>query len=198
MRQEYLNSIKAGAIEGWYKYKINPSLTAAQAALESGWGASKLAQPPYNNNFGIKAGTDWNGKTVSMSTQEWNGSKFITIVDTFRAYNSIGDSVKDHGIFFTSTAWRLNNYRNVVGEGDYKKACYVAAAGYATDPAYASKLINIIETYNLQSWDTEAQNGNPGNATTENTKAKTVGWISKFSAKSATSSTLLSIIRRIH
>lgn len=196
MRQEYLNSIKAGAIEGWYKYKITPSLTAAQAALESGWGTSKLAAPPYNNNFGIKAGAEWTGKTASMSTQEWNGSRFITIVDTFRAYDSINDSVEDHGVFFTSTEWRINNYRNVVGEGDYKKACYaVANAGYATDPNYATKLINIIETYNLQSWDVEAQNGNPNNEAIENTKtSKVVGGSISSAASQSVSSLLLSVI----
>ena len=196
MRQEYLNSIKAGAIDGWYKYKITPSLTAAQAALESGWGTSKLAAPPYNNNFGIKAGADWTGRTASMSTQEWNGSKFITIVDTFRAYDSINDSVEDHGAFFTSSAWRINNYRNVIGEGDYKKACYaVANAGYATDPNYATKLINIIETYNLQAWDIEAQNGNPNNATMENTKtSKIVGGAISSAASKTVSSLLLSVI----
>ncbi len=45
-------------------------------------------------------------------------------------------------------------YKEVIGETDYKKACYaIKAAGYATDLDYAEKLIKIIEQYNLTEFD---------------------------------------------
>lgn len=156
----FLDQIKSGAINGWHKYQVLPSLTAAQAVLESGWGSSTLSKPPYNNCFGIKASNDWTGRTVTMPTREVVNGRSIRVNAAFRAYDSIADSVEDHGAFFTSTAWRKNNYRNVVGEKDYKQACYaVKAAGYATDPAYATSLIRIIEQHKLYEWDQEAFSG---------------------------------------
>lgn len=156
----FLDQIKSGAINGWHKYQVLPSLTAAQAVLESGWGSSTLSKPPYNNCFGIKASNDWTGRTVTMPTREIVNGRSIRVNAAFRAYDSIADSVEDHGAFFTSTAWRKNNYRNVVGEKDYKQACYaVKAAGYATDPAYATSLIRIIEQHKLYEWDQEAFSG---------------------------------------
>ena len=196
--QAYLNNIKQGAIQGWHTHKILPSLTGAQAALESGWGSSKLSKPPYNNNFGIKAGADWTGRTVTMSTQEWVGGRYITINDSFRAYDSLSDSVKDHAAFFTNTPWRTQNYRNVVGERDYKRVAQaVSSAGYATDPSYASKIIRIIEENNLYNWDQEAFNGNVANSgpTQENTnKEKTVGKDISTAAKTTTEDYTITVI----
>lgn len=156
----YLNSIKSGAIAGWHTHKIAPSITGSQAALESGWGTSSLAKPPYNNNFGIKASSDWSGRTVPMPTREWIDGQYVTVNASFRAYDSIADSVRDHAAFFTNTEWRTENYKHVVGERDYKKSARALQnAGYATDPSYATKLINIIEQYQLYKWDTEAYSG---------------------------------------
>lgn len=157
----FLNKIKTGALLGWQKHRILPSITGAQGVLEGASGTSKLAQPPYNNQFGIKAGAGWTGRTVNMSTQEWVGGRYITVNADFRAYDSIDESVADHAAFFTNTEWRKNNYRHVVGEKDYKKASRaLQSAGYATDPEYANKLIRIIEQYGLHKWDEEAFNGN--------------------------------------
>lgn len=207
--QQYLNSIKPGAIAGWHKYKIAPSITGAQAALESGWGSSKLAKPPYNNNFGIKASPDWAGRKISMSTQEYINGKWITINDDFRAYDTLSDSIADHSAFFTNTEWRKNNYREVVGQIDYKKAANaLQKAGYATDPGYPQKLINIIEQHNLQSWDQEALRGETTNTTTPPTipistgtnvsssggKKKVVGGSISSSARNGISQFTLSVI----
>lgn len=166
----YLNSIKAGALETWKVYKILPSVVGAQGALESGWGTSRLAKPPYNNQFGIKPGGDWTGKTITMPTREYVNGAWITVNEPFRWYDDPGESIRDHGAFFTSTEWRRNNYKAVVGETDYKKACWAlqnAPAPYATDPGYAQKLINLIETHNLQAWDREAMAGNSNTVATQ-------------------------------
>lgn len=155
----YLDTVKPGALRTWNTHNVLPSVVGAQAALESGWGTSRLAKPPYNNQFGIKVSDDWTGRSIVMSTREYINGTWITVNATFRAYDDPGDSVRDHGAFFTSTPWRENNYKAVVGEVDYKKACWAlqnAPAPYATDNGYAQKLINLIESYNLQSWDREA------------------------------------------
>lgn len=152
--KDFINKVKDGAISGWKKHKILPSISIAQAILESDWGRSKLAVEG-NNLFGIKG--DYKGNSITIKTNEWDGSKMIQVDAKFRKYPSWNESIEDHGTFFTSTPWRANNYKNVIGETDYKKtAKALSDAGYATDPAYSSKLINIVESHDLTKYDKEA------------------------------------------
>jgi len=149
----FLSAIKQGAMDG-AKEGVLPSITAAQAILESGWGSSELAKAPNNNLFGIKDSEDWNGEIVTVPTQEYVNGDYITVNAAFRKYTSWNDSVVDHAKFFTSTEWRKNNYRKVVNETDYRVAAQeLKNAGYATDPSYAGKLIRLIEAYKLYEWD---------------------------------------------
>ncbi|WP_455438944.1 GBS Bsp-like repeat-containing protein [Streptococcus salivarius] len=152
-QSHFLSAIKQGAMDG-AKEGVLPSITAAQAILESGWGSSELAKAPNNNLFGIKDSEDWNGEIVTVPTQEYVNGDYITINAAFRKYTSWNDSVVDHAKFFTSTEWRKNNYRKVVNVTDYRIAAQeLKNAGYATDPSYAGKLIRLIEAYKLYEWD---------------------------------------------
>jgi len=129
---------------------ILPSLTIAQAILESGWGKSKLACEA-NALFGIKAGTKWAGPRMDIKTKEYIDGKHVEITAAFRRYGSWEESISDHGAHLRKT----ERYKAVVGERDYKKACRaIQAAGYATDPGYADYLIQLIERYDLTCWDT--------------------------------------------
>ena len=151
-QSHFLSAIKQGAMDG-AKEGVLPSITAAQAILESGWGSSELAKAPNNNLFGIKDSEDWNGEIVTVPTQEYVNGEYITVNAAFRKYASWNDSVVDHAKFFTSTEWRKNNYRKVVNETDYRIAAQeLKNAGYATDPSYAGKLISLIEAYKLYEW----------------------------------------------
>lgn len=177
----FLSKIKEGAIQGYHTHKILPSVTAAQAMLESASGKSSLAAK-YNNLFGIKASADWNGRIINLPTREHGAGGSYQTNANFRWYDNWSDSMVDHAAFFTNTPWRVENYKHVVGEKDYKKASNALRnAGYATDPLYATKLIRIIEQNSLTAWDTEAFNGKPSNATTIK---KTVGGNLSESAKS--------------
>ena len=154
----FLSAIKQGAMDG-AKEGILPSITAAQAILESGWGSSELAKVPNNNLFGIKDSEDWHGEIVTVPTQEYLNGDYITVNAAFRKYASWNDSVVDHAKFFTSTEWRKDNYRKVVNETDYRIAAQeLKNAGYATDPSYAGKLISLIEAYKLYEWDAMCNN----------------------------------------
>ena len=154
----FLSAIKQGAMDG-VKEGVLPSITAAQAILESDWGSSELAKAPNNNLFGIKDSEDWNGEIVTVPTQEYLNGDYITVNAAFRKYASWNDSVVDHAKFFTSTEWRKNNYRKVVNETDYRIAAQeLKNAGYATDPGYAGKLISLIEAYKLYEWDEMSNN----------------------------------------
>ena len=157
-QSHFLSAIKQGAMDG-AKEGVLPSITAAQAILESGWGSSELAKAPNNNLFGIKDSEDWHGESVTVLTQEYVNGGYITVNAAFRKYASWNDSVVDHAKFFTSTEWRKDNYRKVVNETDYRIAAQeLKNAGYATDPNYPGKLIRLIEAYKLYEWDAMCNN----------------------------------------
>ncbi len=144
-QQEFIDSIKDGAIECYKKYHVLPSLTIAQAILESGWGKSAIG----NNLFGIKAGSNWTGKTKTVRTSEYGSGGYYHINDTFRDYDSIDDSIEDHAKLLTNS-----RYDSVRAATNYKTACQeVQKDGYATSPTYANSLIKLIEQYNLDQWD---------------------------------------------
>lgn len=143
---DFVNSIKDGAVDAYNKYGVLPSLTMAQAILESGWGDCSIG----NNIFGIKAGSNWNGKTQNVLTSEQNadGSSYQINAD-FRDYDSIDDSIVDHAKLLT-----LDRYKPVIESSNYREACSaVKNCGYATDVSYDSKLIKIIEANGLEQWD---------------------------------------------
>lgn len=146
--KEFLNKIKPDVINDMHVTGILASLTAAQAFLESNKGNSKLSQDPYNNLFGIKG--SYNGNYVTMKTKEFINGKYIVVDAAFKKYPDWLSSIRDHSAMFN----RLDRYKNIRGEKDYKTACRnVYKDGYATGPGYDSSLIRIIETYKLYEWD---------------------------------------------
>lgn len=92
---KFIEEIKDEAIKNYKEYKILPSITIAQAILESSWGESDLAQI-YNNLFGIKADSSWKGEYVTLETFEFYDTK---IEDKFRVYSNKNQSIKDHAKF---------------------------------------------------------------------------------------------------
>ena len=155
----FIDKVKDGAIAGWHEGKILPSVTIAQAILESGWGTSELATKA-NNLFGIKASKDWTGESYTVKTAEYdkNNNKYF-INAPFRKYRNWQCSLVDHARFFHTPAWREDNYKAVIGEVDYRKACKsLQSAGYATSQEYASQLIGLIEMYKLDKYDSVAKN----------------------------------------
>ncbi|WP_255463114.1 glycoside hydrolase family 73 protein [Lactobacillus sp. 3B(2020)] len=133
------------------QYHVYASITMAQAILESDWGSSKLAAD-YHNLFGIK-GEGENSKV--LSTKEYTNGKWVVIKGRFRVYDSWADSIKDHTqLMVKGTAYNQQNYQEVINATDYQTAARaLQKAGYATDPDYAQKLINVIKTYNLDQYD---------------------------------------------
>lgn len=147
---EFIRTIGMMAQKDMQTSHILASLTIAQAILESGWGRSALSQAPNYNLFGIKG--EYNGQYCLFNTQEYVNGKWITIKDKFRKYPSWLQSIQDHSALFN----RYDRYANLRGNYNYRDVCIkVREDGYATDPSYSSKLINLIETYNLTQYDTE-------------------------------------------
>nr|MDH3153235.1 phage tail protein [Bacillus licheniformis] len=151
---DFIKEIAPDAQRVYKKYDILASLIIAQACLESAWGTSGLVQKG-KNLFGIK-GT-YNGQYVLMWTTEYDKSGNATKVQArFRKYPSWYESIQDLAkLYVNGTSWDPNHYKAVVGEKDYKKASLaLVKAGYATDPNYATKLNNLIQTYKLTQYDT--------------------------------------------
>lgn len=136
------------------KLNILPSVTIAQAILESNWGKSSLAREA-RNLFGIKASKDWTGQVYKKQTKEQKPTgEVYTITADFRKYESYLESIKDHDKFFVSTPWRVQNYKKVVEAKNYKtQALALRECGYATDLNYGNKLISLIERLGLQQYD---------------------------------------------
>lgn len=140
--QQYFDQYKDIAIEQMLKYHIPASITLAQGVFESGAGKSELARRA-NNHFGIKC-HNWTGRTSYHDDDESN--------ECFRAYDSAYESYEDHSKFLVSG----RRYQSLfdLKETDYKGwAKGLKAAGYATNPQYANKLIEIIQLYKLYQYD---------------------------------------------
>ncbi len=119
-------------------------LILAQAALESDWGKREIpaagGQPSFNL-FGIKASDDWKGKTTTITTTEYQDGQAVKVQQRFRVYDSYLGALGDYIHLLTDNP----RYREVVSAGQPEAAAYaLQRAGYATDPAYAAKLIQII------------------------------------------------------
>ena len=140
--QQYIDQYKDIAIEEMHRWKIPASITLAQGIFESGAGLSELAVKG-NNHFGIKC-NGWEGRKIYHDDDARN--------ECFRAYNSVYESYEDHSRFLANG----QRYRSLFSlkTTDYKGwARGLKAAGYATNPAYADRLIELIQLYKLYEFD---------------------------------------------
>jgi hypothetical protein len=148
--QQFISVIAPAAVAFMRSHRISAALIIVQGALESGWG--KTAATMGNNIFGIKADASWHGPTTTQQTKEFVNGQWETVTAKFRAYPSIQACIEDHDGFLLQS-----RYANLVG-ADYKTACHLIAAvdHYATDPTYATQLLEIIQQYELFKYDEEA------------------------------------------
>ena len=141
--EDYIKQYRDLAVDEMKKYHIPASITLAQGLLESGAGQSTLARKS-NNHFGIKCGSDWQGKTVRHNDDARG--------ECFRAYKHPKQSYEDHSKFLASRPRYASLFKLKIT--DYKGwARGLKKAGYATDPRYAQRLIDIIELYDLDKYD---------------------------------------------
>jgi flagellum-specific peptidoglycan hydrolase FlgJ len=126
------------------KYHIPASITLAQGLLESNVGESRLATK-NNNHFGIKC--------FSRKCKKGHCSNFTddSHKDFFRNYKSAWESFRAHSMLL-----RADRYKPLyeLKKTDYKAwAKGLKKAGYATDPNYAEKIIELIDDLGLHEYD---------------------------------------------
>ena len=171
-REEYVERYKAIAIAHMERYGIPASITMAQGILESDSGNSYLSNSS-NNHFGIKCKKHWTGDRV-YHDDDAKG-------ECFRAYPSVEASYQDHADFLDQSP-RYDSLFTYQSD-DYRSwARGLKAAGYATAPDYAERLVNIIESMKLYLLDKE--NGNKIYSAAKNATANTEAW---FESNIATS-----------
>lgn len=140
----FITRLMAPAIDVARKTGIPHQLIIAQAALESGWGNNEIRTPAGKqsyNLFGIKATPDWKGEKTEITTTEYDNGVPQKIKATFRVYHSYSEALSDYAMLLTSN----HRYRNVINSSTPEGAAKILqSGGYATDPDYAKKIINII------------------------------------------------------
>jgi len=124
---------------------IPHQLIVAQAALESGWGQREIpgsdGKQSYNL-FGIKASGDWKGPTTSITTTEYIDGVAKKVQANFRVYGSYVEAISDYIKLLTNNP----RYARVAAAQTPEQAAHaLQAAGYATDPNYAQKLVSVIQ-----------------------------------------------------
>ncbi|NKE66175.1 flagellar assembly peptidoglycan hydrolase FlgJ [Ramlibacter sp. RBP-2] len=124
---------------------IPETLILAQAALESAWGRREVRGDdgaPSFNVFGIKADRSWRGPVTEATTTEVIEGVAHKVRARFRAYGSYEEAFADYAKFLAGNP----RYGRVLGEADPARAAReLQRAGYATDPAYASKLVRVMK-----------------------------------------------------
>ena len=166
--ESFIEEYGSAAVRSCAGTGLLPSVVIAQAALETGWG--KTVQKAANNMFGIKATPKWNGKIISLNTSEYSGGVKKSFAGTgktygsyaeavssgadtttlFRAYGSVGESLKDHNRLITES----ERYKPVLAESTPEGQCdALQKCGYSTSPTYSETLKSIIRQYGLSSYD---------------------------------------------
>jgi peptidoglycan hydrolase FlgJ len=148
---EFVNQVMPTIRRAASALGLNPLGLLAQAALETGWGQRmpRTADGSASfNMFGIKAGDSWTGARATADTMEFSNGVATPRRTAFRAYGSIEDSVND----FANLLRNSPRYRDAVAAGNDTQAYVdgIAKSGYATDPEYANKLSQILNSDTLR------------------------------------------------
>lgn len=155
-QQEFLNKAIPAATTASSKYGTYTSVMLAQAAVESAWGQSGLAQAPNNNLFGIKG--SYKGQSVNMNTGEYGSNGYYTTNAGFRKYPSYTESFEDNGSLLRN---QMGNYYSgtwVENSNNYAQATQNGLQGkYATAPNYAKTLNGVIAANGFDKYDPVTQ-----------------------------------------
>lgn len=143
--QEYIAVMRPHAEAAARELGVIPEVLLAQSALESGWGKHVMRRPDgssSHNLFGIKASSAWSGDRVSVGSLEYENGVARKRISAFRAYDSYAESFMDYVRFLRSNP----RYAKALGRAHDPEAFVesLQAAGYATDPHYARKILAIL------------------------------------------------------
>ncbi|MBU0602990.1 MAG: flagellar assembly peptidoglycan hydrolase FlgJ [Gammaproteobacteria bacterium] len=143
-QRDFIAGIRPWAVQSAQRLGVSPDLVIAHAALESGWGRHAIRSSDgadSHNLFGIKAGSSWRQDVVNARTSEHVDGEDVSIDAAFRCYPDTASAFRDY------TRLLVDNprYAGALNAGGNARAFAdgLARGGYATDPAYADKLVRL-------------------------------------------------------
>ena len=147
MSVEFIRSLLPAARKAASSLGLDPLALIAQAALETGWGKLMIKTASGDNSFnlfGIKASRNWQGDTAVVDTLEYRQGVARKEQAKFRAYTSPEDSLRDYTEFIANSL----RYQQAVAAAAEPAAYFseLQAAGYATDPNYAQKIMSVYRS----------------------------------------------------
>lgn len=144
-QMEFISAIRPAANATARQLGTTAEAVMAVAALETGWGQRMPRNPDgsqSNNLFGIKADNSWRGDVASAATQEYEDGQFIATDARFRSYRNSAESIADFGNFIRENPRYHKALQHAADPEQFIREIH--SAGYATDPQYADKLMNIL------------------------------------------------------
>ena len=158
--EEFTNHIMPYAEKAANELGVSPLVLVSQAALETGWGKSVIRHPDGSssfNLFNIKADNRWDGNKVVKSTLEYGNGMAKYEKASFRSYDSYADSFDDYVDFLRTNIRYGDALQHQGNDKSFIKDLH--KAGYATDPSYADKVLNILKRGPIQDYvKTESSN----------------------------------------
>ncbi|MGE3774770.1 MAG: flagellar assembly peptidoglycan hydrolase FlgJ [Gammaproteobacteria bacterium] len=139
-QQRFVDSLRPHAERAAQKLGTTPEILLAQAALETGWGRHVVGGSSHNL-FSIKADRGWDGRTVTQRTMEVFDGKPVKINAAFRAYRDVGAAFDDYVDFLQQNPRYERALQRAADPRAYVRE--LQRAGYATDPSYAQKILQI-------------------------------------------------------
>lgn len=144
---EFIRSLLPAAKQAASALGLDPLALIAQAALETGWGKRMIKTASGDNSFnlfGIKASRNWQGDTAVVDTLEYRQGVAKKEQAKFRAYSSPEQSLQDYTQFIGNSV----RYQQAVAAAKEPAAYFseLQAAGYATDPNYAQKIMSVFNS----------------------------------------------------
>ena len=156
--QEFVRHLWPHAQQAADELGVEPGILIAQAALETGWGKAvnrDVAGNSSHNLFNIKADSRWDGPSVAVNTLEFEDGVAQREIARFRVYESYEDSFNDYVSFLKSNS-RYQDALKASDANEFVKELH--AAGYATDPRYADKILNIVDRESFRSQMAQVRN----------------------------------------
>jgi flagellar protein FlgJ len=149
--EEFVRNLLPIAEQTAEKIGLDPRAMVAQAAVETGWGQYLIHNGDGQNShnlFGVKASRGWDGDKNYIDTLEFKNGEAHRTKAPFRAYESFADSMNDYIDFLQSSP----RYQQALKQTDDPKQYFdeLQRSGYATDPAYADKVMSVYNSDRLQ------------------------------------------------
>jgi len=144
-KDNFFHVLKDFAKQAAAKLGVDPRVLLAQAALETGWGEfiSKDKSGPSNNLFNIKSDSGWQGDSVKVTTVEYRNGLAEKEQANFRSYQTFADSFNDYADFLLANPRYEKALSCAADNQGYLEQ--LQAAGYATDPKYAEKILQLLD-----------------------------------------------------